>query len=249
MRLKDKVSIVTGAAHGIGRAIAERFADEGAYVLIADVDESAGNDVAADLRMRQRRAEFLRVDVSNEDDVKRAVATASAQNGRIDVLVNNAAYIKMPWHDVAEAPDEEWRRSVDVTLMGCVYFTRHVLPFMLPNRTGSIINVSSIQGMVGARTSAAYTSIKHGLIGLARSTAYDFGPQNIRCNALCPGAIRTRISPPVGSEFHQRQISKTFLGRTGEVGEVAAAALFLASDESSYVTGAVIPVDGGWTAM
>jgi NAD(P)-dependent dehydrogenase (short-subunit alcohol dehydrogenase family) len=114
---------------------------------------------------------------------------------------------------------------------------------------GSIINISSIQGMVGARNSPAYTTIKHGLIGLTRSTAYDFGPQNIRCNAIAPGAITTRISPPPGSELHQRQISKTFLGRTGQPEEVAAAAVFLASDEASYITGAVIPVDGGWTAM
>jgi NAD(P)-dependent dehydrogenase (short-subunit alcohol dehydrogenase family) len=114
---------------------------------------------------------------------------------------------------------------------------------------GSIVNVSSIQGIVGARSSAAYTATKHGLVGLSRSVAYDFGPQNVRCNALCPGAIRTRISPPEGSELHQRQISKTMLGRTGFPEEVARAALFLASDEASYVTGAVLPVDGGWTAM
>jgi NAD(P)-dependent dehydrogenase (short-subunit alcohol dehydrogenase family) len=249
MRLRDKISIITGAAHGIGHGIATRFAEEGAWVLIADVDETAGNDTAASLRNRSLRAEFLRVDVSNEDDVKRAVALAGEQTGRIDVMVNNAAYIKSPWADVSEATDEEWKRCVDVSLMGSVYFTRHVLPYMIAQKSGSIINVSSIQGMVSGRTSAAYTSIKHGLIGLTRSTAYDFGQHNVRCNALCPGAIRTRISPPVGSEFHQRQIGKTFLGRTGEVDEVAAAALFLASDDASYVTGAVLAVDGGWTAM
>jgi NAD(P)-dependent dehydrogenase (short-subunit alcohol dehydrogenase family) len=249
MRLPDKVSIVTGAAHGIGRAIGELFAEQGARVLITDIDEPAGNDVAADLRRRALKAEFLRCDVSREDDVKRAVAVAAAHNGRIDVLVNNAAYLAPKWFDVAEATDEEWRRCVDVSLMGAVYFSRHVLPHMVAQAHGSIVNVSSIQGMVGARSSAAYTSIKHGLVGLTRSTAYDFGPQNVRCNALCPGAIRTRISPPTGSELHQRQVGKTMLGRTGETIEVAQAALFLASDESSYVTGAVLPVDGGWTAI
>ena len=103
--------------------------------------------------------------------------------------------------------------------------------------------------MVGARTSPAYTAMKHALIGLTRSVAYDYGEQNIRCNAIAPGAIQTRISPPDGSPLQQRQVSKTFLGRVGQPVEVARAAVFLASDESSYITGAVIPVDGGWTAM
>jgi NAD(P)-dependent dehydrogenase (short-subunit alcohol dehydrogenase family) len=120
---------------------------------------------------------------------------------------------------------------------------------MVAQKSGSIINISSIQGLVGGRNSAAYTTIKHALIGFTRSVAYDYGPQNIRCNAICPGAIRTRISPPPGSELHQRQVSKTFLGRVGEPHEVGAAAVFLASDEASYITGAVLAVDGGWTAM
>jgi NAD(P)-dependent dehydrogenase (short-subunit alcohol dehydrogenase family) len=120
---------------------------------------------------------------------------------------------------------------------------------MTPHKSGSIINIGSMQGLVAGRTSAVYTSMKHALVGLTRSTALDFGPQGIRANAICPGPIRTRISPPQGSEMHQRQNSKTMLGRTGEPSEVASAAVFLASDESSYITGAAIPVDGGWTAF
>jgi NAD(P)-dependent dehydrogenase (short-subunit alcohol dehydrogenase family) len=148
-----------------------------------------------------------------------------------------------------EAPTEEWERNCRITLMGAASFIKTTLPFMLPQKSGSIINISSIQGMVGARQSAAYTSIKHALIGLTRSVAYDFGPQNIRCNALCPGPITVRYSPPPGSDFHKLQISKTMLNRTGHPHEIASAALFLASDESSYITGAVLPVDGGWTAI
>jgi NAD(P)-dependent dehydrogenase (short-subunit alcohol dehydrogenase family) len=120
---------------------------------------------------------------------------------------------------------------------------------MLRQRSGSIINIASVQGLVGARNSVAYTSVKHGIVGFTRSVAYDYGPHNIRANAICPGAIHTRISPEPGDELYQRQISKTFLGRVGVPREVAMAALFLASDAASYVTGAAIPVDGGWTAM
>jgi NAD(P)-dependent dehydrogenase (short-subunit alcohol dehydrogenase family) len=120
---------------------------------------------------------------------------------------------------------------------------------MIPHKRGSIINVASIQGIQGARSSAVYTSLKHALVGLTRSTALDFGPHNIRVNAICPGPIRTRISPPPGSELHQRQIAKTMLARTGEPREVAWAAVFLAADESSYITGVTLPVDGGWSAF
>ena len=247
-RLHDKVAIVTGAAHGIGRAIAEQFAHEGAAVLVADVDETAGEESAAIIRARGQAASFVKCDVGNEDHVANVVKLASAKSGRIDVLCNNAAYIAV-WKNILEADADEWDRSYGVTLMGATNFIRHTLPFMLPHKAGSIINISSIQGMVASRSSPAYSSMKHAIIGLTRNVAYDYGPQNIRCNALCPGAIRVRYSPEPGSELHQRQLGKTMLGRTGEPIEIAHAAVFLASDESSYVTGAVIPVDGGWTAM
>jgi len=120
---------------------------------------------------------------------------------------------------------------------------------MIRQQSGSIINISSVQGLVGARNSAAYTSMKHALIGLTRSVADDYGLHNVRVNAICPGAIQTRISPKPREELHQRQVSKTFLGRIGMPSEVAYAALFLASDAASYITGAALPVDGGWTAM
>jgi NAD(P)-dependent dehydrogenase (short-subunit alcohol dehydrogenase family) len=246
--LEDKVAIVTGGAQGIGRAIAEAFCREHAWTLVVDLDEVAGEAFVSALQEAGHHAAFLKVDVSSEEQVKLAITAASEKTGAIDVLCNNAAYLTQ-WHKITDAPNEEWEKTIRVSLMGAVHFTRHAIPWMAPNGGGSIINISSIQGMVGARNSPAYTSIKHGLIGLTRSTAYDFGPQNIRCNAICPGAIKTRISPEAGSEMHQRQVSKTFLGRVGQPEEVASAAVFLASDESSYITGAVIPVDGGWTAM
>ena len=249
MRLKDKTTIVTGAAHGIGKAIAEAFAREGAWVLVSDIDESAGRETLQGIQRAGGRGEFLKVDVADAKQVVEAVNLAAEQTGRIDVLCNNAAYILLPWHNLVEAPPDEWEKSISVSLMGTVNFMREAIKLMIPRKQGSIINIASIQGIVASRSSAAYSSMKHAVVGLTRSAAYDFGPYNIRVNAICPGAIRTRISPPPGSELHQLQVSKTMLGRTGEPHEIASAAVFLASDEASYVTGAVIPVDGGWTAM
>jgi NAD(P)-dependent dehydrogenase (short-subunit alcohol dehydrogenase family) len=249
MRLKDKTTIVSGGANGIGRAIAELFAAEGAAVFITDLDNAAGEEVVAGIRKMGGKATFIPCDVSASEQVSRTVKAAADATGRIDVLCNNAAYLSNQWHESGDAPDDEWEKCFRVSLMGTQFFTKESLPFMIRVKAGSIINISSVQGLVAGRKSAAYTTTKHALIGFTRSVACDYGQHNIRCNAICPGAIATRISPPPDSELHQRQISKTFLGRIGQPREVATAALFLASDESSYITGALLAVDGGWTAM
>jgi NAD(P)-dependent dehydrogenase (short-subunit alcohol dehydrogenase family) len=247
-RLKDKVTIVTGAAHGIGRAIAERFAAEGAWVLVVDIDREAGEAVVSEILEKGGHSEFVEVDVTSVEDVERATKTAADRAGRIDALVNNAALLA-DWLNVQEATSQQWDDGYAATLKGAALFTRAVLPWMIPHQRGSIVNVASVHGMRGARVSAVYTSMKHAMVGLTRSTACDFGLHGVRVNAICPGPIRTRISPQAGSELHQRQVAKTMLGRTGEPSEVAWAAVFLASDESSYVTGITLPVDGGWTAF
>lgn len=248
-RLKGKIAIVTGAGHGIGRAISETYAAEGAVVFMCSRNLEAGEAAAAEIRQAGGDATFMRCDVAHAEEVARVVKAAAARNGRIDILCNNAAYLASTWRNAGESTDDEWEKCFQVSLMGTQWFTKGVLPFMIPQKRGAIVNIGSVQSLVGGRNSAAYTAIKTALVGLTRSVAYDYGPQNIRCNIICAGAIKTRISPAPGSELHQRQISKTFLGRIGEPREVAHAALYLASDESSYVTGAVLAVDGGWTAM
>src|SRR5262245_10085871 len=249
MRLSGKIAIVTGAAHGIGKANAEVLAAAGAWVLGAELDDQAGETTAAEIRERGGQATFQHTDVADEKHVAATVRRAADINGgRIDVLCNNASYLA-PWHDVVAAPREEWEKCFQTALMGSAHFMREVMPLMIARRSGSVINIASVQGIVGARGSAAYTSMKHALVGLTRSAAYDYAPHNIRVNAICPGAIETRISPKPGTELFERQIGKTPLGRIGQPREVAYAALFLASDEASYITGAVLPVDGGWTSI
>jgi len=246
-RLKGKVAIVTGGANGIGRAIAELFAEESAWVVVADIEADAGNATVAGIRERGGKAEFCPADVSNRAEVERAVVTAARHNGRIDILCNNAAYIGQ-FHGVLESTDEEWSKSINVTLLGTHYFTKMTLPYMIEQNQGSIVNVVSIQALAGMMTSVAYTATKAALLGYTLSAAYDYGSHNIRVNSLCPGPIQTRISAKPGDPHYTWQCENTVLRRVGNPREVAYAAVFLASDEASYVTGVTLPVDGGWTS-
>jgi NAD(P)-dependent dehydrogenase (short-subunit alcohol dehydrogenase family) len=246
-RLKNKVAIVTGGANGIGKAISELFAEEGAWVLVADIEDQAGEATVDGIRKAGRSAEFCHTDVSSTAHVSRAVETAAARNGGIDILCNNAAYLGN-FHAILESTEDEWTRCINVALMGTHYFTKATLPYMLKQQKGSIVNIVSIQALSGMMTSVAYTATKAALLGYTLSAAYDYGPRNIRINSVCPGPIQTRISPNPEDPHYKWQCDNTVLGRVGYPREVAYAALFLASDEASYVTGATLPVDGGWTS-
>lgn len=246
-RLESKTALVSGGAHGIGKAIAELFAEEGAWVLIADIDEDAGERAAGEIQSKGGSAVFCRTDVASESEVAKAVETAQSRTGAIDVLCNNAAYLGN-FKGAVDSTGDEWTRCIEVSLLGTHRLTQLALPKMIERRSGSIVNVVSIQGMVGCPTSAAYTTVKSGLLGYTRSAAYDYGPHNVRVNALCPGPIQTRISPKPGAPNYQWQCDQTVLGRVGYPREVAYAALFLASEEASYITGVILPVDGGWTS-
>jgi NAD(P)-dependent dehydrogenase (short-subunit alcohol dehydrogenase family) len=247
-RLKEKVAIVTGAANGIGKAISELFAEEGAWVLVSDIEDEAGNANVQNIRGMGGAAEFCHADVSSTADIARAVEVAVAQTGSIDILCNNAAYMGPGFHDILGSTEDEWAKCINITLLGTHRFTKEVLPYMIKQKKGSIVNVVSIQALAGMMTSVAYTATKAALLGYTLSAAYDYGPHNIRVNSLCPGPIQTRISPKPDDPHYKWQCDNTVLGRVGYPREIAYAALFLASDEASYVTGVTLPVDGGWTS-
>lgn len=240
MKLEGKTALVTGAGKGIGRAIAFLFGREGASVLVADLDDAAGRAVEREIAGAGGSARFVRTDVSKEAEVEAAVRSAVDAYGRLDIMVNNAGILT-----------PEWQATLDVNLSGVYYGCLHAVEAMAQSGGGSIINVASIFGLVGFGLGMApYTITKHGVVGITREFAMANAARNIRVNCLCPGFVETdMIGIVTGNPDAQRFVEgQTPMGRLGRPEEVAQAALFLASDDSSYVTGAPLIVDGGWTA-
>jgi meso-butanediol dehydrogenase/(S,S)-butanediol dehydrogenase/diacetyl reductase len=245
MRLEHKIALVTGGATGIGRAIVLRFAAEGARVMVADRNQEDGATTAA-----QGHARFVACDVADPHQAQAAVAATVSAFGGLDILVNSAAHLG-GYHDVAEMPVQEWRAVLNVTLDGVFYCSKYAVPEMVKRGGGSIIHIASVEGVMGVAGHAAYVTGKSALFGLTRSMAIDYGKQNIRVNAISPGIIdsgRPDIERYKQDPVHVRWWREmTVLDRLGRPEEVAAAALFLASEDASYVTGQNLVVDGGWT--
>ncbi|MFP4644045.1 MAG: SDR family oxidoreductase [Spirochaetales bacterium] len=251
MKLEGKAAIVTGAASGMGKAIAELFAAEGAKVVVADLHESGAKEVADGISKRGGTAAPFIVNVGKVDQVKKMVAFAVDTYGTLDVLVNNAGVMD-GFEPVGEIGDEKWDLLFDVNTKGVMAAMREAVPIFRENGAGSIINIASTGGENGAHAGVAYVASKHAVIGMTKNTGFMYAEEGIRCNAIAPGAVSTNIGSSMTniSEFGMARCGKThgLSPRTGEASEVAQAALFLASDDSSFVNGVVLTVDGGWTA-
>ncbi|MFC4799762.1 SDR family NAD(P)-dependent oxidoreductase [Neobacillus sp. GCM10023253] len=255
MRLKDKVAIITGAGSGQGKAAAKLFAAEGAKVIIAEWNEQNGKSVEDEINFEGQESLFFQTDVSNEDNIIALVEEVMDRYGRIDIVFNNAGVgfssrSKYKMASLIETPQRDWNDILSINLNGVYLLSKHVLPIMQKQNYGSIINNSSLNGIVGVPGADAYSAAKGGVVALTRVMAVDYGKYNIRVNCICPGAIDT---PMIADVLKNEAFSKAFtsnpLRRVGKPEEIAYAALFLASDESSYITGLIMPVDGGIAAQ
>ena len=244
-RLSGKVCIITGAAQGMGEATARLFASEGATVALGDVNVDKGSAVAQDLG---GDAFFQKLDVSSDENWKEFSGAVRDRFGTVDVLVNNAGLVHFTPVEMLDPKDFE--RILGVNTLGPILGTKHVVPIMKEAGKGSIVNISSVDGLRGANGLTCYTASKWALRGITKCHAYELGSSGIRVNSVHPGGVDTPMGNAAGRP--KEEVNQVFrrlpLGRIGDPKEIANASLFLASDESSYVTGAEIAVDGGWTA-
>lgn len=252
MRLKGKVALITGAGSGIGRASAIRFAQEGARVVVVDWKPEGGHETVARIRAQGGEAIFVQADVSRDEDARRMVQMAVQTYGGLHVLMNNAAI--QVFGTIPETSEADWHRVMDVNLKGVYLGCKYAIPQMIAQGGGSIINMSSALGLVGDPDLPAYGATKGGILAMTRSMAQAHGRQGIRVNAICPGDVETPIvveyfeHQPDPAEARRRVAAEYALGRIAQPEEIANVALFLASDESSFITGTYIVVDGGLTS-
>lgn len=252
MRLANRAALITGAGSGIGRASALRFADEGARVIVVDWNPQGGSETEALIRARGGEATFVQADVSQDADVRRAVDTTVSTYGALHILYNNAGI--QVFGTLPNTSEADWYKVMDVNLKGMYLACKYAIPHMVAQGGGSIICTSSALGLVGDPDLPAYGATKGGILAMVKSMAQAHGRQGIRVNAICPGDVETPILTeffdyqPDPAEARRKVANEYALGRIAQPEEVANVALFLASDESSFVTGTYIVVDGGLTS-
>jgi NAD(P)-dependent dehydrogenase (short-subunit alcohol dehydrogenase family) len=248
-KFEGKVSVVTGAGSGIGRATALAFAREGASVAVADILEQDNQETARMIMDLGGHALTITCDVAGNDDVRRALDETVKTFGRLDFAFNNAG-IEYAFKPAAEITEEEWDRIIDIDLRGVFLCMKHEIPLMLKQGGGAIVNTSSGAGVKGFKGGAAYVPAKHGVVGLTKAAALDYAQSNIRINAVCPGIIDTSMMQRFSGgtpEGRQTVIAQEPVGRMGTPDEIAAAVVWLCSDTASFVVGSAMVVDGGQT--
>jgi 3-oxoacyl-[acyl-carrier protein] reductase len=245
MRLVGKVAIITGGGRGIGQATAIKFAQEGARVAVCDVDEESAIDTARIIERREGEAMAFRVDVTDKLSIQAMVEAVHGRYGRIDVLVNNAGIVADA--QLKKMTDEQFDRVIDINLKGTYNCTKAVVDVMLEQQSGVILNASSIVGLYGNFGQTNYAASKFGVIGMVKTWARELGKRGIRANAVCPGFVSTSIINSIPDKVIDALETKVPLGRLGRPEEIANAYAFLASDEASYINGAVLEVSGGLT--
>jgi NAD(P)-dependent dehydrogenase (short-subunit alcohol dehydrogenase family) len=251
MRLEGKIALITGGASGMGKEAAELFAREGAKVVLTDVSDDAGRTVAAEIEGGGGEAHYVHADVSKEADARAMVAATLDHFGGLDILYNNAGVMPSDDGSVHTNTEATWDLVLAVNVKGVAFGCKYGIPAMIDSGGGSIINVASFVAWVGAATSqTAYTASKGAVLAMTREIAVEYARRGIRCNALCPGPIETPLLMQLLSdeEKRQRRLVHVPMGRLGRADELASAALFLASEDSSFMTGASLIVDGGITA-
>ncbi|WP_203247804.1 SDR family oxidoreductase [Sporosarcina beigongshangi] len=251
MKLQDKVAVVTGAGSGMGKAIAILYAQQGAKVVVSDINSDSANAVVEEIKLAGGAAMTVVANVGKEEDIQNLIDTTVSTYGTVDVLVNNAG-IMDNFEPAGDIEDDNWERIFAINTTSVMRSTRKVLPIFLAKEQGVIINIASAGGLYGARAGAAYTASKHAVVGFTKNTGFMYAKNGIRCNAVAPGAVETNISSSMTgvSEFGMGRIQPGLainpgLGKPEEIAKVA---LFLASDDSSFVNGTVITADAGWTA-
>ncbi|WP_282935213.1 SDR family oxidoreductase [Paenibacillus sp. RC67] len=251
MKLSGKVAVITGAASGMGKAIAELFTAEGAKVVVSDLRVEAAQTVVTGIESKGGTAIAIAANVAKEEDVQQLIDSAVKQFGTLDILVNNAG-IMDNFVPAADLTDELWERIFAINTTGPMRTTRKVLPIFIEKKSGVIVNIASAGGLQGSRAGAAYTASKHAVVGFTKNVGFQYATLGIRCNAIAPGGVNTNISTTINSPnsfgMERAMAGMNLNPRSGEPEEIAKVALFLASDDASFVNGTVVAADAGWMA-